>query len=290
MGKSIYKSDAGRQTMARWYEHFLLKSGRSDIRFKQVQTRFGQTQILVAGDEEAPPLWCFHGAMANASVGFSQIHKLADSFQIFFPDMIGQPGRSDETYMDWQGLAHGQWVLDILDALEIESIRAFGVSLGGYVVLRSASLAPARIERAALWVPGGVIKGHMGDMLSLIFAGLAYAIRPTPERLARIMEKNFTSMDEDWAGYFGDSLAHVNPDRRFPATLKPGALSHWEAPVLLLTNGQDRVFPAHLLEPAARTLIPNIVQVEHLEGFKHAPPVEPGAIDEPLAKIAAFMS
>lgn len=287
--RSIYKSEEGRATMAAWYGRFLEGIGRADVRSLEVKTALGRTHILVAGDPEAPPLWCFHGVMANAAVGLSQIHALADHFQIFFPDMIGQPGRSDETYMDWQGDTHGRWLIEVLDALKIDKISAFGVSLGGYVVLRAASLAPERIQRAALWAPGGVIQGHKGDMLSLIFNGLLYAIKPTPQRLRLIMDKNFTSADERWLSFFGDSLRHVNPDRRFPATLKPGALSAWQAPVFLLLNEHDRIFPAPMLEPQARALIPNIAKVTMLDGFKHGPPVEPGAIDHALAQIRDFM-
>ena len=289
-GRSVYKTQEGRRAMARWYDHFLARAGRQDVRFEQVQTRYGRTNVLLAGSPDSPPLWCFHGVMANASAGLSQIHALADSMQIIFPDMIGQPGRSDEAYMSWQGEDHGHWALDVMDAMGHQAIDAFGVSLGGYVILRAASLAPERVRRAALWAPGGLIKGHMGDMWSLILAGLAYAIRPTPDRLKRIMDKNFTSVDEDWAGFFADSLRHVHPDRRFPATLREDALRAWRAPVLLLLNEHDRVFPAELLLARAQRVLPNLARVEHLQGFRHGPPVEPGAIDHVLAMIRDFMS
>ena len=287
--ESIYKTDEGRRVMAEWYDRFVDRVGRDRLEFLEVETRFGDTNIVVGGPEDAPPLWCFHGAMATAPAALAQIPSLLDHFRIYFPDTVGQPGRSDETRLDWQGDAHGHWAVDILDALELESVTALGVSLGGYVVLRAASVAPERIGRAVLWVPGGLVKPPMLSMLGLIGSGLMYALFPSRRRLEGILAKTFTDFDEQYVDFFADSLQHVHPDRRFPATLDDGALDDWEAPVMLIAHGDDRVFPAEPLVERAREVIPNLVRERVEPGCNHMPPFEAGAVDDLLAEIRQFV-
>ncbi len=289
MGKSIYKSDEGRRAMAHWYEHFVARLG-TEVEFVQVETRFGQTNVLVTGPKDAPPLWCFHGAMASAPAALAQVPELARRFRIYFPDTVGQPGRSTEMRLDWQGLEHGHWVVDVLDGLGVSSIRAIGVSLGGYVLLRAAQVAPERVERAVFWVPGGLIKPSWKPMFGLIGAGLAYALFPSRARLERILSRTFTDMDDDYVSFFGDSLKHVHPDRRFPNTLPDGALEGWQGRVMLVTHQHDTVFPAEALKARAKAMFNHLEVSRHMEGWAHMPPFAKGALDDLVDEMERFLT
>jgi pimeloyl-ACP methyl ester carboxylesterase len=288
--KSIYRSDEGRSRMALWYQHFLDRLGHDDIEHVDVDTRYGPTHILAAGPEDAPELWCFHGAMATAPAALAQLPGLLERFRVYFPDTVGQPGRSDERRLDWQGDEHGHWLVDLLDAMQRDSICAFGVSLGGYVVLRGAAVAPERIGRAVLWAPGGLVKPPASAMWGLIGAGLAYAVRPTQRNLERVLSKTFTELDQDYVDYFADSLKHVHPDRRFPKPLADGAIDGWAAPVMLITNEHDTVFPADRLHDRASRLIANLADTRTLEGMKHMPPFDPTTNAPLLDDIRAFVT
>lgn len=290
MTKSIYKSAIGRDTMAAWYERHLEALGCENLDSIEVDTRYGRTNILVGGPKDAPPLWCFHGAMSTAPAALTQVPSLLERFRVYFPDTIGQPGRSDERRLDWQGEEHGHWVVDILDALDLKSIRALGVSLGGYVVLRAASVAPERIERAVLWVPGGIVKPSKRGMFGLIFAALVYSMMPTPERLARILERTTTDLNDEFVEFFGDSLKYVNPDRRFPNTLADEALAKWDAPVMLITHEEDSVFPPEPLLQRAQSLVPNLVETRAVEGWKHMPPFDAERMAPVLDDVCAFLA
>ena len=287
--KSIYKSDEGRQAMAGWYEYFLERLAPWSPTSEWVSTRHGETHILIAGRPDAPPLWAFHGAMASAPSALAQVPGLLDRFRVHMPDTVGQPGRSDETRLNWQGSEHGWWVVDILDELELETIRAVGVSLGGYVVLRTAAVAPERIERAVLWATGGLVKPPLRDMLGLMFDGLIYAMRPRRDRLERILSRTFTDFDDDYVDFFADSLAHVHPDRRFPATLDAQELAGWQTPVMLVTHELDEVFPAEALEARARQIVPGLERVVKMPGLRHMPPFAPGALEGLMDQLEAFL-
>ncbi len=288
--KTIYKSDHGQQTMEKWYEHFLGKLDTHGVETEEqrVHTRYGETNVLFAGPVNATPLVCFHGAMASAPAGLAQIPDLARHFRIVFPDTIGQPGRSDHRRLNWRADEHGWWALDVLDALEMTAVNAFGISLGGYVILRLASVAPERVGKAALWAPGGLANPPFTKMFGLIWDGLMYNVRPSRPRLERVLERTFTDLDEDYVAFMGDSLEHVHPDRGFPAILPSGALAEWEAPKLLIVNENDAVFPADRLVARAEDELLNVVDTVMMEGCAHMPPFQEGALDGLIERLIAF--
>lgn len=289
--KSIYKTEHGRQTMDEWYDRFLerLRGRGATPEHVRVETRYGDTNVLVAGPANAPPLLCFHGAMATAPASLVQVSGLLEHFRVYFPDTVGQPGRSDHRRLDWQGDDHGHWALEVIDGLGMESVRAFGVSLGGYVILRLASIAPDRVERAVLWAPAGLARPPVASMLGLIWDGLMYSFRPSRSRLAKVLARTFTDLDDEFVDYFADSLAHVHPDRRFPTVLPDGALADWDAPKLLIVNDRDSVFPAERLVARARSELTNVVDTVTMEDCAHMPPFREGALDDLIDRIAEFM-
>lgn len=228
--------------------------------------------------------------MASAPAALAQVPALTDHFRVHFPDTIGQPGRSDELRLDWQADDHGHWVIDLLDELEIPEIDAFGCSLGGYVVLRAAQVAPTRIRKAGLWVPGGLVKPPFLPMLGLIAAGLLYAIRPTRRRLEHILARTTTDLDDMYVGFMADALQHVNADRRFPAILPDGALDAWEGRAFLVAHALDTVFPADALVTRARALIPNLVDTVVVEDFRHMPSFRPERVAPVLDAFVSFFT
>jgi pimeloyl-ACP methyl ester carboxylesterase len=288
--KSIYKDSKGRRVMDAWYDRFVERVTErtgAPIDQRQVETRYGTTNVLGAGPRDAPELFCFHGAMATAPAALAQMPSLVEHFRVHFPDTIGQPGRSDHRRLDWQADDHGWWALDVLDGLGKESVTAFGVSLGGYVILRLASIAPERVQRAILWAPGGLVKPPIGPMLGLIWDGLMYSLRPSRPRLEKVLQRTFTDLDDEYVSFFADSLEHVHPDRRFPKILPDGALADWDAEVLLVVNQRDTVFPAPRVVTRAQTELPNVVETVSMP-CAHMPPFAEGALDDLVAKMTAF--
>ncbi len=290
--KSIYKSDEGRIAMEVWYERFLarIEERGQSVEHVTVATRFGDTNVVVGGPADAPPLVCFHGAMASAPAALVQIPQLLDTFRIYFPDTVGQPGRSDDTRLDWQGDGHGWWAADVLDGLEFERANIFGCSLGGYVAVRLMSVAPERVKRAVLWVPAGFAKSPVGPMLGLMWDGLVYNLRPSRARLEKILSNTFTDLDDDFVEFFAASLKHVHPDRRFPAVLPDGALQNFEGETMLIVNEHDLLFPPQKLLERARQEIPNLAREIECDGYSHMPPFAEGELDGLIGDIAEFVS
>lgn len=289
--RSIYKSDEGRRVMQGWYDSFesSLEQQGFEFEHRQVSTRYGDTNVVMAGPLHAPPLVCFHGAMASSMAALKHMPGLLSRFRVIFPDTIGQPGRSDERRLDWQGTDHGHWAVDVLDALELETVTAFGVSLGGYVILRLIEIAPERVSRAVLWAPAGLIKPSFHKMFGLIFDGLIYNMAPSEARLRKVLTRTFTDLDEEYVRFFADSLEHVHPDRRFPQVLPTDAVRSWAGEAMLITNENDSVFPSAAILDRAERELPQVVEATVMPGFAHMPPFSGGSVDALLDRVDEFV-
>jgi pimeloyl-ACP methyl ester carboxylesterase len=60
-----------------------------------VPTALGATRVQICGD--GPPLLLLHGGGATSTVWFALAAELTDSFRIYAPDLVGDPGRSVPT-------------------------------------------------------------------------------------------------------------------------------------------------------------------------------------------------
>jgi len=285
---SVYKNDAGRAKMAEWYVRFLEKL-EHPYHFRSVDTCFGHTNVLCSGDSDAPVLLCLHGAMGSSPAALSQVQSIIPHFRIVFPDTVGQPGRSAETYLPLRGDAYGRWVIDVMDGLQIQRARVLGVSMGGYIALKLAEYAPERVEALSLWVPGGIVNSSPWTGIKLGLMSLVYYLFPNEARIRTIYDQLFTDYDETWFRFLEDSLRYLKMDRRMPQLARDGAFDRLTAPVQVLANEHDWVFPPEALMQRSRVLFPNLVDAGVIPDFKHAPPITPGVTDPVLDRIRDFL-
>lgn len=154
---SIYRSEAGRQALMQWYEEALTNIPVPFVS-RYVPTRFGQTHMLVMGDPAAPPLVLVHGYGGSAPLWHKQFVDFAANFRVYALDTVGMPGRSAPTPLSLLGDDYSQWLLDVLDALELEQPNIAGVCLGGWIATRLGIDAPQRVRKAALLTPVGLAR------------------------------------------------------------------------------------------------------------------------------------
>src|SRR3954471_914976 len=109
----------------------------------------------VAGD--GPPVVLVHG-MVNSSRHWELVAcKLADSYTVIAPDLIGH-GDSATPRGDYSLGAHATVIRDVLAAIGIQRASVVGHSLGGGVAMQFFWQFPERTERLVLVSSGGL--GH----------------------------------------------------------------------------------------------------------------------------------
>jgi len=156
--RELYRSDdAYERSMAHYDESIAGWQIQPESLF--VETRFGDTHILRVGESSNPPLIFFHGWNGNAAGVHTEldIPRLTKYFCLHLPDTIGQSGKSSPSRPPTDDASYGLWGADIIDALRFEQVYLSGISGGGYLSLKTASIIPDRIIKMFLMVPGGFV-------------------------------------------------------------------------------------------------------------------------------------
>lgn len=157
MPKSIYKTPAGERAFHEWYDA-ALEDLDIDFEARTVQTPFGTTHMLVAGEATAPPLVLVQGYGGSAPLWHKQYADLVQQHRVYALDTVGMPGRSDPTPMSLLDESYSRWLLAVFDALHLDQPDVMGVCLGGWIALRLGIDAPQRIRKAVLLSPVGLAR------------------------------------------------------------------------------------------------------------------------------------
>lgn len=177
-------------------------------------------------------------------------------------------GKSAETRVDPRGDGYGEWVVDLLDALGIESAPAIGTSYGGGIVLRTAALASGRLDRAALVVPAGFGTGPIASAIAVGLPAVLYRVVPHEWLLDRALARLATRPDPVTRATVAASLRHVRLEREFPGA-DAAELADFASPVALFVAEDDPFFPPGTVVPRARERLPSLSRVEVLTGERH---------------------
>lgn len=195
---------------------------------------------------------------------------LAEEYRLIAPDTIGQPGFSAEVRVDPQGNDYGEWVVDLLEAVDIQAAPMIGTSYGSGIILRTAALAPEKIDGAALVVPTGFGRGTLLPMMRVGLPAVLYRFVDSEWLLEQVLTAMVTQQNPDPVvrETLAASLRYVKLEREFP-TATMDELSGFTAPVALFVAECDPFFPPKPIVSHARSRLPNLVQTETLTREKH---------------------
>lgn len=283
---SIYRSPMGRRALEDVYTDAVDKLG-IDVDERYIETRYGDTHVLLAGPASGPPVVVFHGGNATNPMTLAWYAGLAEEYRLIAPDTIGQPGFSAETRVRPQGDGYGEWVVDLLDAFEIHGTPMIGTSYGAGIILRTVAVAPERIDRAALVVPAGFGTGSLISMMQVGLPTILYRFLEFEWLLERILTSMVTQSDPDPVARetIAASLRHVNLEREFP-TATAEELARFTAPVALFVAENDPFFPPDVIVPRAHSRLSTISETIVLDGEKHI--LSPEAQKKVTAAISKF--
>lgn len=266
---AVYRSPAGKQVLEACYDEALAQLEIA-IDEEWVETRYGSTHVLCAGPVDAQPVLVFHGGNATNPMTLAWYAGLADEFRLIAPDTIGHPGKSAETRLDPQGDGYGEWVVDLLDAFEVQSVSMIGTSYGAGIVLRTAAVAPNRIDRAALVVPAGFGTGSLVSMMRIGLPAMCYRFIPRERLLNFTLDEIVTESNPDPVvrDTIAASFRYVHLEREFPSATAT-ELAGFSAPVAVFAGENDPFFPPEKIVPHSTELLPTLRKTVILSNEKH---------------------
>lgn len=257
---------------------------------RSVKTRHGDTHVLVAGRPDAPPLVLVHGALASSAHATAELGPLLERHCVYAPDVIGQSVKSADARMPLVGPAYGEWLVDVLDGLELAAPLVYGVSWGGFASLKLAAFAPSRIDKLVLLVPAGIVNGSVWQGLRQVGIPLAlYRMFPSEARLRKFVGAMVSTLDDAWVEYFGEALQSYKLDIRPPPLFDVNELAAFDRPTLVFAADRDVSFPGEVLLARMRTLVPH-AETELLENSRHSPPTDDAFRRRMAERITAFFA
>ena len=224
--KSIYRSPEGEAEIHALYDQQLARLALP-YESRMVNTRFGNTHVLALGPTSAPPVVVLQGGNTTSPLTLGWIRPLVESYRLYAPDTIGHPGKSAPVRLSPRDESYGRWLVDVLEALDLQQPPLLGGSYGAGILLRAAAYAPERIGKAALFIPSGLVSIPPGTMLYLLWWLALYRLAPSRERLERVLRPMFAPpaaggvdepIDEEVGDRWKDLVTAVVPDRSPIAT------------------------------------------------------------------------
>lgn len=285
---SIYRSESARVVIEQLYDR-----AREQLSFptesRMVPTRFGETHVLVAGPRDGPPLVALQGGNVVNPLTLAWLGPLVATCRIYAPDTIGQPGKTRGSRVSANDSSLGDWVVDVLDGLHLRSAAFIGASYGAGVLLRLATVAPSRIDRAVLVVPAGMTAVPIRSMLSLAAGYLSYRVLQLPG-IAAATVRQLAGPHPDPLMIESTALAFAGTqlDTEMPRTVTAEELAGFRAPVMVFAAERDPLFPPDRVVPRARALFDNLVAAETLPGCHHI--LDPACAAALCARIGPFLT
>jgi pimeloyl-ACP methyl ester carboxylesterase len=181
--KTAYKTQAGKTEVLSFYDSLL---DRMTVPHEtiNIDTRKGETFIIAAGENTAPPLILLHGSSLNAGMWIGDMAKYQNCYRVYAPDMPGEAGRSDEHQYPFTTDDYSEWLFDVFDRLGIAKAFVVGASLGAWLAAKFAICYPPMVSKLVLLCPAGFGSQHK----AFIFVALFYMLMGD-KGIKRLFEK-----------------------------------------------------------------------------------------------------
>lgn len=229
---------------------------------------------------EGPAVVLSHSSLVDRGMWRSQLNALAGDYDVVAFDRLGYGQSSDAPAQ----VRHGEDLLRVLDALDLERAALVGSSMGGGYSVDAALLAPDRVSALVL-ICAGVPGYEWPEAMRVETRDLLLSAVPG-ERLSRygahtaehVFDKDIAAMAETQARYMA-----VGPGRT-PDVFEPDV---WRF-VLEMTRG---VFARLWRDPASEEVYPEPPLLERLADVDTPTLVISGTADVPylqdLSKLLA---
>lgn len=177
---SAFRSDAARAAYLKLYDAALAASNLP-VTELDIETSFGRTHVLQAGDPSKPPLVALHGSSITSTMWVPLLPILCANHCVTLVDAIDEVGKSIQTKPATKSADLVAWLDEALRALDIQRSAIVAASRGTWIATHYATAFRERVERLALVCPVGIVGGMSPTFL---FRGLTtIAVWPTERRV-----------------------------------------------------------------------------------------------------------
>lgn len=243
--------------------------------FMKIETSFGNTNIIQLGNKNKPPLVLLHGSNGCAPVAIEAMIDLANQFNIYAIDVVGQPNLSAAIRPEMKDESYGQWMYEILSRLNIWNVIIVGISFGGFICWKTLTYDERRISRAFLIVPAGIINGNPLAVFRKVFLPMKlYQWRKKAKYINQFLNALFSEHDKFASAFLSKVLQHFEMDFSQAPLIKKDEAQQIKTPISIIAADNDLLFPGKKLLKRAKNIFPSLNKVLLLSQSKHVPNYE----------------
>lgn len=268
---SLYKNENAKFEILKRYNQKQqgLKIPTEDI---YVDTFAGKTHILASGNVNNPPVVLLHAFNAGSPVSLEPIQGLQKDYRLYALDTVGQTTKSDETRLSLKNDDYGKWISEVLSILKIEKAVFIGISYGAFLQLKLMQVAPQKISKSILVVPGGIVNGNPLSLITKVtFPMLSFLFTKSNKSLKRFMDSFYTEYEQEDVSFIKHILLGTKQDHRKPPLVNKTDLENFMAPTYVMVADDDIFFPAKKVIEKSKSIFKNLKECYVLENSKHAP-------------------
>lgn len=267
--QSLYKSEFGKNEILNLYNQKLKELG-IEYTYKVIDTDFGKTNIIVAGDSTKPPLIIIHGSNGCAPIALETYPTLSKKFQIFAIDVLAQPNKSAETRLSMKDNSYGLWINELINKLELKNVTMAGFSFGGLIILKTLIQNESNIKEVFLSAPAFIVNGNPLIALFKIFIPMKRYIKTQKTKyLEKFLESLFSEKDEFAHNYLSKVFLYFNMDFSPVPVIKKEEALFIKTPITLIVAKKDIIFPGVKMMKRANKIFPSLKNTLLLEDSKH---------------------
>jgi pimeloyl-ACP methyl ester carboxylesterase len=291
---SAFRSDEARAAYCRLYDAALAATSMP-VTESDVETSFGRTHVLTAGDASKPPLAAIHPLAFSSTSWLPLLPTLAAEHRVTMIDAIGDVSKSIASKPITNAGHVVAWLDETLRALEVERAAMVAMSMGTWMATQYAMRFPDRVERLALIAPVGLVSTqHLGWMISGYYANY---VRPTKARLESFIDTTATPAgrrrlrEDPWRPIIQQYVTGTLGFKKAPTAVRPTRcdlqpLASAQIPILVIVGRDESLHDGPKMAARFRQRLPG-ARVELVDDANHLIPIDQPEIVEKL--LADFL-
>ncbi|WP_346856641.1 alpha/beta hydrolase [uncultured Draconibacterium sp.] len=241
----------------------------------KIETTFGDTNVIATGQKDKTPLVLLHGYYCSAPLALDALIGLTKDFRIYAVDILGQANLSAENRLAKTDNTYGKWMYEILSRLNLWNVVLVGISLGGFVSLKTLIFDERRIAKAFLINPDGIVKANFLTTAFNIKLPIArYKHFKSPGNLHEFSSNLFSEKNNYRMQLLALTLGNYIPDSANGPLFRKKDVAQIGTPIYIFAAEYDVLFPGIQLLKRAKKLFPSIQDVWLLKNSKHFLPTD----------------
>ena len=259
--KSLYRSEIGRTEIIKLYNQ-KLEDLNIKYRYKEVETSFGKTNLIITGDDSKPPILVVHGSNGCAPIALETYMGLESQFQVFAVDVLAQPNKSAETRLSMKNDDYGTWLHEVINKLELKNLTLAGFSFGGLVILKALEFKDINIKEVFLTAPAYVVNGNPFKALFKVFIPMKRYIQTKKIRyVERFLNELFSERDKFAIQFLSKVFLHFKMDFTPVPVINRRVANSIKTPITIIAAKNDLMFPGIKMIKRAKKIFPSLKKV-----------------------------